>query len=164
MEGFGHRAAGDMKSSQKSSEKAIDVALDPAYAQFPKSTLGMAYFFGGQLQQAENVFQSSLNFCEKHGLGQLSAVCQAFLAPILIAKGNMKQGTELLEKAQKTFIRNQRKVWYALSENILGEVNSQIATGPKPSLSIMAKNFSFLIKNAPFAGKKAEEHFNKAIE
>ena len=28
----------------------------------------------------------------------------------------------------------------------------------------MAKNFSFLIKNAPFAGKKAEEHFNKAIE
>ena len=47
---------------------------------------------------------------------------------------------------------------------IFGEVNSQIATGPKPSLSIMAKNIGFLVKNVPFATKKAEEHFNKAIE
>ena len=91
-------------------------------------------------------------------------VCQYFLAPILIAKGHMQQGTKLLEKAQETLIRNQRRVHYALSEYILGEVNSQIATGPKPSLSIMAKNIGFLVKNVPFAAKKAEENFNKAIE
>ena len=74
------------------------------------------------------------------------------------------QGKEQLEKARKSFHKNQRKVWYALSEHFLGEVNSQIATGPKPSLSIMAKNVGFLVKNVPFATKKAEEHFNKAIE
>jgi hypothetical protein len=51
-----------------------------------------------------------------------------------------------------------------MSEYILGEVNSQIATGPKPSLSIMAKNIGFLVKNVPFATKKAEKHFNRAIE
>ncbi|MBW2608050.1 MAG: AAA family ATPase [Deltaproteobacteria bacterium] len=164
MKAFGHLAAGDMKSSQKSNEKAIEVALDPAYAQFPKSTLGISYFLGGQLQQAENVLQSVLNFCEKHGMGQMHVICQTFLAPILIAKGHMKQGTELLEKARKTLITNQRRVWYALSEYIFGEVNSQIATGPKPALSIMAKNIGFLVKNVPFATKKAEEHFNKAIE
>jgi len=28
----------------------------------------------------------------------------------------------------------------------------------------MAKNIGFLAKNVPFAGKKAEEHFNNAIE
>jgi tetratricopeptide (TPR) repeat protein len=55
-------------------------------------------------------------------------------------------------------------VQYAISEFILGEVNSQIATGPKPSLSIMAKNLGFLVKNVPFATKKAEEHYYKAIE
>jgi class 3 adenylate cyclase/tetratricopeptide (TPR) repeat protein len=164
MEGFGHQAAGDMMAAQKSLEQAHKVALDPAYAQFPKSTLGMTYFFRGRLPKAEKVFQSSLNFCEERGLGQMSAICQTFLAPILIAKGDMKQGTELLEKARENFISNQRRVWYAFSENILGEVNLQIATGPKPSLSILAKNFSFVVKNVPFAGKKAEEHFNKAIE
>jgi tetratricopeptide (TPR) repeat protein len=28
----------------------------------------------------------------------------------------------------------------------------------------MAKNVGFLIKNVPFASKRAEEHFNRAIE
>ncbi len=161
---FGFWALGDMKSSQKSHEKAIEVAIDPAYSQFPKATLGLVYFLGGQLQEAENILQSCMNFCEKHDMGEFSVICQYCLAPVLIAKGHMKQGTELLKKAQETLFRNQRRVHYALSEYILGEVNSQIATGPKPSLSIMAKNIGFLIKNVPFATKRAEKHFNKAIE
>jgi tetratricopeptide (TPR) repeat protein len=124
----------------------------------------MAYLFGGQLQEAENVLQSAINFCENHGVGEISVVCQYFLAPILIAKGQMQHGIRLLDKAQKVLIENQRKSNYALSEYVFGEVNSQIATGTKPSLSIMAKNIGFLVKNVPFATKKAEEHFNKAIE
>ena len=32
------------------------------------------------------------------------------------------------------------------------------------TLSIMAKNFGFLIKNVPSADKKAEDHFLRAIE
>jgi tetratricopeptide (TPR) repeat protein len=76
----------------------------------------------------------------------------------------MLQGTELLKKAQQNLIRNHRKVQYALSEYVRGEVHRQIATGPKPSLSIMVKNIGFLIKNVPYAAKKAEEHFNRAIE
>jgi tetratricopeptide (TPR) repeat protein len=82
----------------------------------------------------------------------------------MIAKGHMQQGIKLMKNAQKTLIGNQRRIQYALSEYILGEVNSQIATGPKPSLSIMAKNIGFLVKSVPFASKKAEEHFIKAIE
>lgn len=164
MKAFGHWTAGDIKSAQKSSEKAIKVALDPFYAQFPKIILGIAYFLGGQLHEAENALKSALDFCEKRSIGQIFEVCQYFLAPILIAKGQMQQGTKLMEKTRKSLIRNQRRVQYAISEYILGEVNSQIATGPKPSLAIMAKNIGFLVKNVPFATKKAEEHFNNAIE
>jgi len=142
----------------------MEVALDPFYAQFPYFTLGVAYFFNGQFQKAEDALQSAIKFGEKHGEEQISLICQCFLAPILVAKGQMQQGTKLMEDAQKALIRNQRRVNYALSEYILGEVNSQIASGPKPSLSIMAKNIGFLAKTVPFATKKAEEHFNKAIE
>jgi tetratricopeptide (TPR) repeat protein len=163
MEAFGHQAAGDMKSAQKSSEKAMEVALDPFYANFPNLLLGAASFFNGQLQKAEEALQSSLKFGEKHGEGQMSVVCQCFMAPILIAKGEMQQGTNLMEDAQKALIRNQRRWNYALSEYILGEANSQIATSPKPPLSIMAKNIGFLLKAVPFATKKAEQHFKKAI-
>jgi len=164
MNAFSYQAAGDFKSSQRSSKKAMDVALDPFYENFPNLTLGIAYFFNGQLQKAEDALKSSLKFGEKHGEGQLSVLCRCFLAPVLISKGEMHQGIKLMEDAQKALIRNQRKWSYALSEYILAEVNSQIATGPKPSLSIMAKNIGFLVKKAPFATKKSEEHFKTAIK
>jgi hypothetical protein len=50
-------------------------------------------------------------------------------------------------------------------EILLGKVYSQIGdkSGP-PSLSVMAKNAGFLMKTIPFASKKAEDHFNNAIE
>jgi tetratricopeptide (TPR) repeat protein len=54
---------------------------------------------------------------------------------------------------------------YALSEYVLGKVYSQIAEGGGPiRLSTMARNIGFLIQNVPFASKKAEEHFNRAIQ
>jgi tetratricopeptide (TPR) repeat protein len=86
------------------------------------------------------------------------------LSPIFIANGHMKRGLEMLQDAQQTLIRNQRKVWHATSEHMLGSVYSLIATGPTPAFSIMAKNIGFLVKNVPLAGKKAEEHYNQAIE
>ena len=70
----------------------------------------------------------------------------------------------LFENAQNNLVRNKKRVHYLISEYILGEVYTQIATGPKPSLSIMVKNIGFLIKNVPFAAKRAEEHLTRAIE
>ena len=69
-----------------------------------------------------------------------------------------------MENVKNNLLTNQRRCLYAISDHILGEIYAQIATGPKPSLSIMAKNIGFLVKNVPIAAKKAEAHFNKAIE
>jgi len=160
----GHLINGDLESAQKSNEKAIEVALDPVYAQCPKSTLGVAYFLADQLQEAEKILKSCLTFCEKRSIGQFSVTSQLYLAPIMIAKGHMQQGIDLMDNARKTLISNQRRMFYGISDYILGEVYSQIATGSKPSLAIMAKNIGFLAKNVPFATRKAEKHFNKAIE
>jgi tetratricopeptide (TPR) repeat protein len=164
LNALGHFLTGDMKSSGKNCEKAAEVALDPLFLQFPKCQLGLVYLIGGQLQEAEDVSKSSLDFCEKRDIGQLSAIAHLSLGPTLIAKGHMKQGIRMLEELRQTLIRNQRRVWCALTDYILGKVYSQIATGPPPAFSIIAKNIGFLVRNVPFAGKKAEEHFNKAIE
>jgi class 3 adenylate cyclase/tetratricopeptide (TPR) repeat protein len=164
VNGWAYGLTGDMNSSQKSCEKALEVALDPFYASFPKASLGMAFLFGGQFQEAEDVLHSLLDFSEKRAIGQLSEIAYLFLAPTLIAKGQIKQGITMLEEARQTLIRNQRSTWYAQSEYVLGKMYSQIATGPTPAFSIMAKNIGFLVRNVPFAGKKAEEHYNKAIE
>ena len=164
MKAFGYLAAGDMKSSQDSSKRAIEAALDPAYEQFPTQSLGMAYFFNGEYNKAENALKSVLAFCEKRGMGQISIICNTFLAPISVAKSHMKQGMDLMDRTRENLSRNQRKVQYALTDFALGEVYSQIATGPKPSLASVAKNIAFLVKNVPTAVKQSEKHFGNAIQ
>jgi class 3 adenylate cyclase/tetratricopeptide (TPR) repeat protein len=164
MNSQGHMLVGDMKSLQRSCEKAGEAALDPYFSQYPKIGLGNTYLIGGQFQEAENVLNSLLNFCEPRAIGEVSVYANLYLAPALIAKGHMRQGLNMLEKAQQLSTRNQRRVVYGLSEYVFGKTYSQIATGPPPAFSILAKNIGFLAKNVPFAGKKAEEHFNKAIE
>jgi tetratricopeptide (TPR) repeat protein len=164
MRAWGHWSSGDMNLSQEYSVKAMESAMDPFYHHFPKISLGFSYLFGGQIEEAENTLLSAIEFADKRGIGTISHACECFLAPTLIAKGQMSQGMKLMEKVQKTLILNKRRVLYALSEYIIGEVYSQIATGPRPSLSILVKNVGFLVKNAPFAAKKAEFHFNRAVE
>jgi tetratricopeptide (TPR) repeat protein len=70
----------------------------------------------------------------------------------------------MMEDTRQSLIKNQRGTWLAQSENILGLIYSQVATGPKPTFSTLAKNIGFLVKNVPRAAKKAEEHFKKAIK
>jgi class 3 adenylate cyclase/tetratricopeptide (TPR) repeat protein len=160
---WGYFLIGDLEKEQKCCEKAIEVALDPFYAQFPKHSIGNSYLLCGQFQEAEDMLLSALNFSEPRAIGVFSVLSYLDLAPILIAKGHMKRGLKMLKDVQQILIKNQRKVFYALSEHILGSVYSQIATGPTPAFSIMAKNIGFLVRNVPLAGKKAEEHYNQAI-
>lgn len=164
MNALGYLSVGDMQSAKKNSYKSMQVALDPFFEQFPKNVLGVAYLFDGQFNEAEEVFLSAMKFSENRGVGSLSLFCQCFIAPTIIAKGKMQQGIRLLKSVQKTMQESHRRVQYALSEYILGEVYSQLATGQKPSLSILAKNIFFLMKNVPFAAKRAEDHYNKAIK
>jgi tetratricopeptide (TPR) repeat protein len=163
MNALGHLVTGELALSRKECEKAALAALDPFYSQFANITLGQSYFFDGQLQEAEDIFESLLDFCEKRGIGLLLVFAQMFLSTIMIAKGNMKQGFRRFEETQEFLLKSHVKLGYAQSEYSLGMVYTQFVTGPSPSLSTMAKNIGFIVKNAPFAEKKAEQHYNKAI-
>ena len=77
----------------------------------------------------------------------------------------MGQGLKMIEGALRTCHENERKFWSAMIERTLGRVYLQIVDkSTTVSLTTMAKNAGFMLKNVPSAGKKAEEHFNKAIE
>ena len=164
MDAFGHLASGDMVSSQKCSKEALAVALDPIYPWFAKVTLGMAYSFGGQIEEAEKTLLAVIDFCDKHGFAQAGMFAYLALSPILIAKGNMEQGLRMLEEARQNAITNGRRYFYASIEYMFGNIFSQISTGPSPDVATMARNIGFLVKSVPFAAKKAEAHFHKAID
>ena len=164
MNAWGHLGTGDMALCRKESEKAAEAALDPFYSQFPKGTLGVSYFYDGQLQKAEDIFESALDFSEKRRFGVLSVFSNMLVSAILIAKGQMKRGFRKFKETQEVLLKNHMKVFYAISESILGVVYTQFVTGPSHGLATLAKNIGFIVKNAPFADRKAQEHFNRAIE
>jgi class 3 adenylate cyclase/tetratricopeptide (TPR) repeat protein len=164
MQAFGHFLRGDLVSAQRSCEKSSKSARDPVYPHFSRIHLAITYFLNGQYNESETVSQSVIDFSEKRGLGYLSGIAYLYLSPIRIMKGQMQEGLGMIKDTQQNLLKNNRKIFYALSEYILGEIYYQIATGPKPSFSIIAKNIGFLAKNVPRANKYAEEHFKNAID
>jgi tetratricopeptide (TPR) repeat protein len=77
----------------------------------------------------------------------------------------MSQGLKMLEEERQSSIANERKILHARLEDSMGKVYSQIVQreGTK-DISMLAKNIGFLVKEAPFADKKAGKHFKKAID
>jgi tetratricopeptide (TPR) repeat protein len=161
---FVHLNTGDIPSMKKSGERAIEVSEDPLYIHFGRLLAGMACLISGDFQEAEEILQPSVDFSEKGSCGEYLLWAYIFLGPVLIAQGRMSQGMELLDKARQMINKSHRKGCESFYDYTLGKTYAIIATGPKPGLSIMAKNIGFLMKNVPFASKKAVEHFNRAIE
>jgi tetratricopeptide (TPR) repeat protein len=163
--GYGHYAAGDFESAIECFRTAIEVSADPLYSQWPRLFMVGSYLFKDQLQEAEEALQELVSFSQNLSCGLFQPLALASLGVQWIAKGHMQQGLAMIEKELQSMRDNNRKYLYSLTEYILGRVFLNIVgrTGPI-GLSAMAKNIGFLVKNVPFASKKAEDHFNKAIE
>jgi tetratricopeptide (TPR) repeat protein len=163
--GFGYVARGDFPIAIACLENGTRLSADPYYCQSLRALLGSTYLLTHQLDKAEAVLEEVVTYSEKFGAGVIGAIASVFRGALLIAKGRMSQGMKLLAEGQRACLDNRRRGMYAFSEYVLAKVYSQIVEGGGPiGLSTMAKNMGFLIKNVPFARKKAEEHFIRAIE
>ncbi len=155
---------GDIPASLRSGEKSIEASEDPTYVIFGRLSVGFASLFTGDFAQIEKVLKPLVDFSEKGGCHVGLPWGLIFLGPALIAQGQMNEGMKLLEEANEMIHENKKRVCEPFYAYTLGKIFSLIATGPKPSFSIMTKNIRFLAKNVPFASRKAVEHFSRAIE
>jgi class 3 adenylate cyclase/tetratricopeptide (TPR) repeat protein len=163
--GCGYGTAGNYTSAIECFKLGIEVSAEPHYSNWGRIFLGAYFALNGQFREAEEALQEVVLHCDNFGFEYVGGPAYGFLGTVMIDKGQMSQGLKMLEEVLRSFLENERRFAYALFENILGQVYFQIAqrAGPK-SLSLLAKNVGFLVRNAPFANKKAESHFNKAIE
>ena len=156
---------GDFQASIDACNKAVQTAADPFYSEFPRFLLGSGFTQNGQFLKAEEALQEVASYSRDFGCELLGTPTHAFLGLVSIAKGQMGQGLKMTEEALRACHENQRRSWYATIEHALGQVYLQIVDKTAPvSLPMMARNIGFIIRNVPSAGKKAEDHFNKAIE
>jgi class 3 adenylate cyclase/tetratricopeptide (TPR) repeat protein len=162
--GHSHYSEGNMTKAISSYQKAIEVAEDPFYTQWPRLYLGSCYVLNEQIEEGEKALNEVATYVHKFGCDMFSPVVMMFLGLALIKKGEMSKGLQMIEETYD--LGKEKKLDYGIAstEFMLGNVYYEIAYGEKPSLSIIRKNAGFLAKNIPFASKKAERYFKNAIK
>jgi tetratricopeptide (TPR) repeat protein len=147
--GYSAFVDGDFQALIECAQQAAEVALDPFYSQFPKLLLSFGYAFTGQFQEAEDVSQELVNYCRHFDNEWIASFPHVVLGVVSIAKGQLSQGLEILEDERQTCLEAGRRSFYAAIEHTLGSMYLLMSQGEGEISSSI---------------KKAEEHFNKAIE
>jgi len=164
MSSYSHFTSGDFESAINSAKNATQVSVDRFYTQWSKMMLGAFYVSNDQLTEAEGLLNELFDYFENSGYESAINFIQILLGAVLIAKGEMNRGFNMLQDAIKSC--NGRKFWFgvAIGEYILAKVYLQIVEKKKPvNFSTVVKNFGFVIKNVPSAYMKAKDHLNIAI-
>jgi len=118
-----------------------------------------------QFIEAEGIFKEIMQESEDYGFEFLGTTAQLFYGVMLISQGNFNKGLRIIEHTAKAFLESDSRYRYATANYSLGKVYAKIAGREgKKSLSLLAKNIGFLMKNIPLAGKKAENHYNRTID
>ncbi len=162
--GFRHFVDQDMESAVEHAQKVITQG-DPYYAIFGKLLLGMFLVQRREFERAEDLLTQVIAYSETEQTEYLKTIANLFLGVSLAAQGQLAQGVRLVESVNLELMQFNRSVFASLSEFILGNIFLQIFQGSgKKNLAAYCKNFGFLMKNLPFAGKKAEQHLTKAVQ
>jgi class 3 adenylate cyclase/tetratricopeptide (TPR) repeat protein len=165
--GCSHLIAGDYDSAVKSLERSTQVSLDPWYSHFPSLLIGLSFFSLGQFQKAKEVLIKVREHSQLFGSTLIGTPARSLLAVIDITEGHLAKGLHTLEAIQKEHLSNDRKYIYAVGEYLIGKIYAQLGTAPlgtgsQASFPVM-RNLGFLLKNLPFARRKAEERFKKSL-
>jgi len=162
---LGHMLDGDFLSAIECAKHGIEVSMDPFYTQVCIQCIGMTYIMNGQFQEAKEALQQCITYCDKFGAEVMGTPSKMYLGAVLIAEGHMEQGLKMIEETQRLYLKNGRKFMNAMAEYMLGNIYLQMVEKAAPvKLTTIVRNLGFLVKNVPFAGKKAENHLNKAFE
>jgi class 3 adenylate cyclase/tetratricopeptide (TPR) repeat protein len=158
-------ASGNAQLVIQSGQMGAKIALDRFYRYYSRAWEAMGYVLADQLPEAQKVLEEVLPYCHEYGCEVLSAFGDGFLGAIYVSQGHMSRGLTMIEEVRDLCEEIGAKYSVSIAEFILGSIYKQIAEGAGPvSPAIVAKNIGFLLKNVPFAAKKAESHFQKAIK
>jgi len=163
--GWGNIVDGNYPSAIECFEKAINVSLDPIFSNMARMALGLSYLSTGKLLKAEKTLEEVIKYNEKYGMHYVGSAAQILKGIILIAKGYFGQGVKVSEDVLRVHNKNNSKYRLAAHHTLLGNVYLQMVQRTRPmSLTLFIRNFGFLIRNILFVSKKAEYHFNTAID
>jgi class 3 adenylate cyclase/tetratricopeptide (TPR) repeat protein len=163
--GISHLCAGQFKRAILRFKNVLGNASDPILVQAAKLLLGYAYLGGEEYQAALSISEEVMRFSEKYGFEFVGTATIAFRGFAFAATGNLHEGLQLLENAEKIWSNTNRLYPLAVLNCFYGKLYLQIVEGNNPKkISYLIKNIGPIIKLVPSAAKKSEKHFKIAIE
>jgi len=163
--GHGHVVSGDFSMAIEQYQKAVSLSVDPLYSQMAKLFLALAFIQNSQFKEVEPFLEEVVSYSRDVDSGLLLTPAEAVWGLIAVTKGDMSIGFKRIESTGKRFAEKNRKPCLLLADLFLGTIYLQMITGAEPvSFQTIVKNIGFIIRNVPFAVKKAEYHFKKVIQ
>lgn len=162
--GHSHFADGDLTKAVSCYQRAIVIAQDPFYENFPKLYAALCHFLDKNLAESEKMLNDVIPYMHHFGCEIFGPCVAPILGIISISKGEMSRGLKMIEDMRNASIEKEWGYGIAMSEYVLGNLYFQMAYGEKPGNLSLIKNIGFLARNVPFASKRAEDFLTKAVE
>ena len=155
----------DIRSAIQCVDNVGRISQDPFYADYARVLTGMFHISLRDYRTAETVLKQTIEFHDRTATKYLKMNAYTFLGAVLAATGRIGEGVKMIEYSRSEFRKSGRRVFYGMSEFILGDIYRQMVQRTEPTtLSVLLKNSGFLVKNYFLAARKAETHLVKAIE
>lgn len=165
MMGFGRLVEGDIDTAVTCYRHALRTSADPWYSQFPKLALCYARVAHGDFEGIREDLEQILAFSESRGAEYIGSPAKALLGAIMFAQGEMTKGLKMLEETALKWFRGGSMTRYVQAQIIIGRIYAAMAQGTgRKGFAVLAKNIGFLLKEAPFADRKGQDHLSAAAK
>jgi class 3 adenylate cyclase/tetratricopeptide (TPR) repeat protein len=162
---YGHYSAGDFVKAVEWSQKAVELSNDPIFSVWPKLVLANFFIQSEQYQEADEILREIIPFCQNLGMDYIVLWAQALYGAVLMAEGQFSRGMKMMAEGNRVFTESGRFVSLYFLEFALAEVYFQMATHRRRlGFWTICKNLGFILKEVPFARRKAETYLRKIIQ
>lgn len=162
---YGHYTAGDFPRAVEWGEKAVELSNDPLFDVWPKMVLASYAVQTEQFQEAAEILREIIPLCRLLGMDYVLTHAQALHGMVLIATGRFSRGLKMIKAGLEVLTDHGRLFTRYLLEVSLAEIYFQMATSARRfGLWTAIKNPGFILKEVPFAKRKATAYLNKSIQ
>jgi class 3 adenylate cyclase/tetratricopeptide (TPR) repeat protein len=162
---YGHYSAGDFAKAVEWSQKAVEVSNDPIFSVWPKLVLANFFIQTEKFQEADEILREIIPFCQHLGMHYIVVWAQSLHGVVLMARGQFTRGMKMVTEAARVLTENGRFISLYFLEFALAEIYFQMATRrPRLGLAAIFKNLGFILKEVPFARRKAEAYLRRIIQ
>jgi tetratricopeptide (TPR) repeat protein len=162
---YAYYAQGDFSRSLEWGKKAEELSNDPLFSVWPKLVRATFSIQAEQFQAADEILREIIPFCQPLGMDYIVALAQPLLGAVLMAKGQFSQGLKMIEAGLREFTDTGRLLSRYFLEFTLAEIYFQMATRRRRlGFWSILKNLGFILKEVPFARRKADAYLTKFIQ